>query len=453
MDSIKGERTTSSHVVAIPYPGRGHINAMMNACRILATSNGTSLLITFVVTEEWLGLIGSTNAPPNLRFQTIPNVIPSELVRGADFPGFIEAVHSKMEGPFEELLERLEPPAGFFVADTMLSWALKLGNRREIPVASFWPMAASMLSVALHFDMLASNGHFPINTSERGDERIDYIPGIPSIRLGDILPSRGKLENAHRLILGAVTLATKAKCLLLASFHELETQVIDILKANLPLPIYTLGPYILYINMTPENRVIGPCDMDYFNWLDSQPMSSVLYVSLGSHVMVSGEQMDEIAIGLGASGARFLWVVRSDAPRLQDLSGEMGHVVPWCDQFKVLCHSSIGGFLTHCGWNSTMESIFAGKIMLTFPFAFDQHINSKLIVEDLKIGMKLKNEEEIIKREEIARNVQRLMDSKGNERKEMRRRAREHQEACRRAIEKGGSSYRNLHMFVSDVLL
>ncbi|XXG40299.1 hypothetical protein AAC387_Pa01g1056 [Persea americana] len=85
----------------------------------------------------------------------------------------------------------------------------------------------------------------------------------------------------------------------------------------------------------------------------------------------------------------------------------MGLVVPWCDQLKLLCHSSVGAFFTHCGGNPTMESVFAGKIMLTFPLAVDQSINSKLIVEDWKIGLKLKNEQKIVEREEIARNVQR----------------------------------------------
>lgn len=169
--------------------------------------------------------------------------------------------------------------------------------------------------------------------------------------------------------------------------------------------------------------------------------------------MVSSAQMDEIAIGLHASGARFLWDVRNDASRLQNLSREMGLVVPWSDQLKVLCHSSVGGFLTHCGWNSTMEGVFAGKVMLTFPLGAEQSVNSKLIVEDWKIGLKLKNKEKIVEREEIARNVQILMDLEGDEGKEIRRRARELQEACKRAIGKGGSSYTNLHMFIEDVLL
>ncbi|RWR76042.1 LOW QUALITY PROTEIN: UDP-glycosyltransferase 87A1 [Cinnamomum micranthum f. kanehirae] len=418
----------SRHVVIIPHPSRSHINAMLNFSKLLASSNG-GLHLTFVVTEEWLGLIGSPAAPRNIRLRSIPNVIPSEFVRGADMPGFFAAVQSKMEGPFEELVDQLELPVGFIVADTFLSWAPEFGNRRNIPVASFWPMAASTFSVRWNFDLLISNGHL-------------------SIDISDILVIfHGNLDLRNR-IHGAVSLAAKANCLLVASFHEVETHAIELLKAKLPLPVYSLGPCIPY--MTAENRAMGPHDADYFNWLDSQPKSSVLLCVFWQ--LCNRAQMDEIATGLRASGARFLWIARNDVTRLQHLSGEMGLVVPWCDQLKVLCHSSVGGFLTHCGWNSTMECVFAGKIMLSFPLSAEQFINTKLIVEDWKVGMKLKNHEKIVEREEIARNVQRFMDLENDEGKQLRKRARELQEACKRAIEKAGSSYTNLHTFVGDVL-
>lgn len=130
------------HVAAIPYPGRGHINPMFNFCYLLASMRD-DVLITFVLTQEWLGFIGSDPKPPNLRFFSIPNVIPSELARAADFPGFWEAVMTKMEDPCERLLDRLKPPVTAIVADTFLSWAVGMGNRRNIQVASLWPMSVS----------------------------------------------------------------------------------------------------------------------------------------------------------------------------------------------------------------------------------------------------------------------------------------------------------------------
>ncbi|XXG52971.1 hypothetical protein AAC387_Pa03g1154 [Persea americana] len=449
--------TSAVHVVAIPSPGRGHINPMMNLCKLLASSDD-SLLITFVVTEEWLGFIGSAPTPPNIRLRSIANVIPSELVRGADLAGFVEAVYTKMEAPFERLLEELEPKVSCIVADTYLSWALTVGKRLNVAVASLWPMAPSMFSISYHFDLLKSNGHFPIDelSGERGEERVNYIPGISSIRLADLpFVSAKKGEAALGRVLGAISLSTESHSLLFTSFHGIENHVIDSLRTKIRIPIYHVGPTIPYMTLQdmPQKAMEHP-NPDYFDWLDSQPKSSVLYVSLGSFLSVSGPQMDEIANGLQASGVRFLWVARGDATHLQE-GGNMGLVVPWCDQLRVLCHSSVGGFLTHCGWNSTMESVYAGVPMLTFPLLWDQITNAKLIVEDWKVGLRLKQEfgeKNVVQRQEIAQTVKRFMDLDGDESRELRRRAREMKEICESAIKKGGSSETNLRAFFKEIV-
>lgn len=164
MDPINVERTCTCHVVSVPYPGRGHINPMMNLCKILS-SRSDDILITVIVTEEWLGFIGSESKPENVRFVTIPNVVPSELVRAANMAAFVEAVLTKMEAPVERLLDRFESPATAIIADTFLPWAVGVGNRRNIPVASLWPMSATVFSMFDNFDLLVQNGHFPVDLS------------------------------------------------------------------------------------------------------------------------------------------------------------------------------------------------------------------------------------------------------------------------------------------------
>ena len=137
---------------------------MINLCKLLA-SRQPEILITFVVTEEWLGFIGSEPKPDNIRFGTIPNVIPSELGRAKDFSGFVEAVATKTEAPFEELLDRFEYQVTAIVADNYLVWVPGFGNRRNIPVASLWTMSASVFSILHHFHLLEKNGHFPVELS------------------------------------------------------------------------------------------------------------------------------------------------------------------------------------------------------------------------------------------------------------------------------------------------
>ena len=94
-------------------------------------------------------------------------------------------------------------------------------------------------------------------------------------------------------------------------------------------------------------------NVDYLNWLDHQPSMSVLYISLGSFLSVSCTQMNEIVTALNTSGVCYLWVVRGEVSWLKEKCGDRGLVVPWCDQLKVLSHPSVGGFWSHCGWNST----------------------------------------------------------------------------------------------------
>lgn len=439
------------HVVAMPYPGRGHVNPMMNLCKLLV-SRRDDILITFVVTEEWLDFIGSESKPDSIRFATMPNVIPSELGRAADFPGFVEAVSTKLEAPFERVLDQLGAPVSVILADTYVVWAVGVGNRRNIPVASLWPMPATVFSVFYHFDLLPQNGHFPIEVSERGEELVDYIPGNSPSRIADLPTIFGKnITAVLNRALEAVSKVSKAQYLLFTSIDEIEAQVINTLSTKFPFPLYPTGAAVPSFKL---EHISFKNDLGYSHWLDSQPTNSVLYVSMGSFLSVSSAQMDEIAAGLCDSGVRYLWVARGETSRFQKSCGDMGLVVSWCDQLKVLCHSSVGGFWTHCGWNSTLESVCAGVPMLTFPIFWDQLPNSKLIVEDWKVGWRVKKEggvEKLVKREEIAELVRRFMDLESDKGKEMRGRVREVQEISRRAIGKSGSCITNLDAFIRDI--
>jgi hypothetical protein len=130
---------------------------MLNLCRLLAARDGVT--ITVVVTEEWLGLLGAPAALPDLgprvRFEAIPNVIPSEHGRANDMVGFLEAVYTKMAAPFEQLLDRLPPPAPVaIVADVFVPWTVGVGARRGMPVCLMCPISATMFAVQYSFHLL-----------------------------------------------------------------------------------------------------------------------------------------------------------------------------------------------------------------------------------------------------------------------------------------------------------
>ncbi|CAH8313360.1 unnamed protein product [Eruca vesicaria subsp. sativa] len=450
MDLIKQQPFRTCHVVAMPWPGRGHINPMTNFCKRLLLRD-PNLIVTFVLTEEWLGFIGSDPKPDRISFATLPNLIPSELVRANDFTGFIDAIYTKLEKPFEMLLDSLSsPPPTVIISDTFVVWAVRVGTRRNIPVASFWTESATILSLFVHSDLLAAHGHFPTEPSEsKEDEVVDYIPGLSPTRLRD-LPEiyHGFSHEVFNKFKPCFDELSKAKYLLFPSAYELEPKAVDFFTSKFDFPVYTTGPLI------PFDELSDVSEPEYIKWLDGQPESSVLYISQGSFLSVSEAEMEEIVGGVRESGVPFLWVARGGELKMKKaLEGSAGVVVSWCDQLRVLCHAAVGGFWTHCGFNSTLEGIYSGVPMLTFPLFWDQFLNAKMIVEDWRVGMSVKSNKktEFVKREEIKELVKRFMDGESEEGKEMRRRVCDLSEICHGSVSKTGSSDVNIDSFLKDI--
>ncbi|KEH18132.1 UDP-glucosyltransferase family protein [Medicago truncatula] len=210
-------------------------------------------------------------------------------------------------------------------------------------------------------------------------------------------------------------------------------------------------------------------------WLENQTPNSVLYVCFGSGGTLSQQQINELALGLELSNQKFLWVLREPSNSKDvnyqsatigndnndllkylphgflERTKEQGLVVPlWAPQTKILSHTSTGGFLTHCGWNSTLESIVLGVPMITWPLFGEQRMNAVLLTEGLKVGLKIKfNENGIAERVEIAKVVKDLM--LGEERSEIRQRIEELKDDAACALAEDGSSTRALFEFGTRV--
>lgn len=423
---------------------------MMSFCRLIASRrNDISILI--IVTEEWLGHLIVEENPDSISFMTIPNFLPSEQARVLDHASFMEAVLRDMKDPVEQVFDSLDRRPDLIVADAFLPWAMQIGSPNNIPVASFWPASASLLSIFCNLDLVVSSKFYPIDPSVRGDEeRIHFIPGIPPILLAD-LPDLFQLHRIRILnvIKEAMSFVSQAQLILINSVNILEEGAIEAIQTKLCLPIYPIGPAIPYFNPKPATTTNEP---NYIKWLDSQEERSVLYISLGSFLATENAQLDELATGLKESGVRFLWVARDQASLLSDIVGDKGMVISWCDQMRVLQHNSIGGFITNCGWNTALETVFVGVPPLTFPLIADQPLSSKIVVEDWKIGWRLrKNCHELVPRDEIMRILKRFMDLESYERKELDENCKFLRESLRKSVEEDGSSS-SVDLFLSNVL-
>jgi UDP:flavonoid glycosyltransferase YjiC (YdhE family) len=196
-------------------------------------------------------------------------------------------------------------------------------------------------------------------------------------------------------------------------------------------------------------------DTGCITWLDKQAAGSVLYVNFGSITTLTAEQWVEFAWGLARSMHPFLWVVRADLvegskailPKefLEEIEGR-GMMTGWCNQEDVLAHRAVGGFLSHCGWNSTIESIYEGVPMICWPFFSEQLTNCKYLCSEWGVGMEIGGN---VKRGEVEAMVRELMD--GEKGKEMRRMAGGWKDKATAAIMEGGSSYKNLEKLIEQM--
>ncbi|KAJ3706031.1 hypothetical protein LUZ61_009736 [Rhynchospora tenuis] len=409
------------HVVAIPLPGWGHVNPMLSLCHKLLLSN-PNLLISIILTDEWAHLV-SLPSHPNIRLVTIPNVLPFEADRGSRYEEFVEAVLTLMCGPVEKAIEEVNPPADYILADLLLPWVAGIGRRKKLHVAAFFPQSASVLLALLQFKR-AGNGEMGIDDRDKAKGALRYLPRGSSTHLRDFTTkSRG--QSMHDTFLQVMSWYPFTQALFFNSFDDLESQSLQSLASEISVPIYPIGPLIPLPPTATENSYT-----DYLKWLDTYPDNSVLYVSLGSFLPLSPTELKELSMGLMLSGHPFIWAIKG-VNFLQIVSEslkgyEKGLIVPWCEQCTVLSHRSVGAFITHCGWNSTLEALNCGVPMVVYPLMWDQFPNAKMVVEDWGVGLSIRSgEEETIKAEGIASVVRKVMDFGASERKEIIMRVKE----------------------------
>lgn len=285
-----------------------------------------------------------------------------------------------------------------------------------------------------------------------------------TIQLKDFPDFIIKSDHQH-LMLNFITHVTqrskRASAIMINTFENLEHDVVSSLRSILHPRIYPVGPLpILEDREINRDSEIGRLRLNLWeeeteslslDWLGTKEKKSVLYVNFGSITVLTSEQLLEFAWGLAMSGKEFLWVVRSILPAdfLSETADQGMVVTGWCPQEKVLSHPAIGGFLTHCGWNSMMESVFAGVPMICWPFFADQLTNRKFCCDEWGLGMEIEGE---VKRERVEAVVREVMDGAGGV--EIREKVMEWRRVAGEASAPTcGSSFVNFQRVVNEVLM
>lgn len=224
---------------------------------------------------------------------------------------------------------------------------------------------------------------------------------------------------------------TTAKAIIWNTMEWLEDSIMAKIENKSTVPIFPIGP--LHRIVSAQTSVLKE-DFDCLSWLDEQADNVVIYVAIGSIASYNEKAFGEMAWGLANSQQPFLWVVQPGAihgsewiealPKdFLEAIGGRGYIVKWAPQKQVLAHRAVGGFWSHCGWNSSMESLSEGVPMLCSPCFGDQKVNARYLSYVWRVGIQLENG---LEREEIEKGIRRLMV--GEESKEMRERTKDFKE-------------------------
>ncbi|GAB2211519.1 hypothetical protein Droror1_Dr00024834 [Drosera rotundifolia] len=488
--SNMNQQSQKPHVVCIPFPAQGHINPMMKLAKLL---HHRGFHITFVNTDyshkRLLKSLGpsSLDGLPSFRFEAIPDGQPPS--DNPDVISTLDFMERTCLGPFMELVGSLDgPPVSCVIADAVLMFPVDAAEKLGVIIVQLWTSTASSFLGFMHCRDLLDRGLVPLKdesylTNGYLDEtEIDWIPTMEGIKL-KYLPSfiaRNTDPNDFMLnfVMKIIETNKRASAIIFNTFSSLDHQVLSAASTHhspSPPPYIPIGPLHLLLEQhikDQDNHVINKTtsattlrsnlwkeDPTCLEWLNSREQGSVVYVNFGSITVLTPDQLVEFAWGLANSEHYFLWIIRPDLitsdysstlpAEFLEVTKERGLLAPWCDQESVLRHPAVGGFLSHAGWNSMLESMSCGIPMICWPFFADQQTNTWFSREKWGIALEI---DSAVTRHKVNKQVRELME--GEKGKDMRKKATEWKRLAHEAIAPpAGSSYSNFENLIQSLLL
>ncbi|XP_037481004.1 UDP-glucose flavonoid 3-O-glucosyltransferase 7-like [Triticum dicoccoides] len=469
--------TTSSgsktlRVLLLPHFATGHIHPFTELAVSLAASSPPNAAVEAIiaVTPANVPIVQSLlerHSAAAVKIVTYPFPTVEGLPKGVENLGKaatqadsmrinIAASSEPLMRPAHETLVRAHSPDAIFT-DMLFTWSVDIADKLDMPCVAFHVTGA--------FTMLAMRHLMMEDTAINGEDMVTAPPfptpqiRIPRTELPDLSIFRYVFGKVHSMQAACFGLAVN-------TFSGLEQQYCDMYMCQGYVQrSYFVGPQ-LQSSHSPTDAA-ADSKSQYIRWLDTKSDHSVAYVSFGSCALVSEAQLDQLALGLEASGKSFLWVVRA-AEKWTPPKGwekrveDRGLIITsWAPQTSILAHPAVGVFLTHCGWNSVLEAVAAGVPMLTWPKVHDQFVNERLIADVLGIGDRLwphgaglrredYEKHEVIPADDVARALLTFMHP-GGPGDVMRTRVMDLASKSHAAIA-GGSSHQDLHRLVNDLM-
>ncbi|KAF5956118.1 hypothetical protein HYC85_008974 [Camellia sinensis] len=456
----------STHVLVFPYPAQGHIMPLLDLTHILASRG---LTITILVTPKNLSLLTPLlSKQPSIHTLVLPFPAHPSLPHGVEnakdmpFVGIRAIIHAlgELYNPLLEWFQNHPSPPVIIVSDFLLGWTHHLACQLGIRRFMFSPSSAVFLSV---FD---SMWRYQPKRDDPNDEkalikfpRVPNCPIYPWWQLPVTYRSYVEGDPVSEFIKDGFLSNMASWGLVVNSFNELERVYLDHLMEILGHDrVWAVGPLLPPIDdqsgLIERGGSSSVLPSHVLTWLDTCEDRTVVYVCFGSQALLTNKQMEELALGLEKSGVKFIWCVKElikghvegqygvVPSGFEDRVAKRGLVIrEWAPQVLILSHQAVGAFLTHCGWNSIVEGIFAGVPMLTWPMGSDQFVSAKLLVDELRLATRVcEGAEAVPNSDELAQS---LVDVVCKNRVELVR-VIELREAALEAIKEGGSSSKDL---------
>ncbi|XP_031495249.2 UDP-glycosyltransferase 88B1-like [Nymphaea colorata] len=470
-------RKMKEGVVLFPTTGAGHLVAMIELAKRFRHHSHT-LSITVFLIQDPFSSSPATAAPTSLHVKSVAssdlniNFIDLSAVEppeGAEGLARLLIYIDKLKPLVSEALSSLSSTTTIsaFVLDMFCVTMTDVAAELRIPAYVFFTGAAAAVGGVLYRPTLDRMYQQDLKDLKEPIE----IPGWPLLPPSALpQPIQSKKYPTYKLLLEAARRYPQLEGILVNTFSELEPQAMEALAKGLCVPdgrtppVHTVGP-LLGLAAAPEKS-----DHECIKWLDQQPTSSVVFLCFGSLGSFTKEQIGEMARGVELSGHRFLWSVREQPGEVRGgfprpIDADMDKVLPagfvertserglvwptWVPQVAILSHPAVGGFVSHCGWNSTLESVWFGVPLIAWPLYAEQRMNAILLVQSSGLAVELREPgeyESVVKAELLERAIKRLMDDEEGRR--VREKMKRMKALARNATEEGGSSYLTLASLV-----
>ncbi|KNA09036.1 hypothetical protein SOVF_157320 [Spinacia oleracea] len=470
------------HVVFFPLMAAGHMIPIIDIAKLFASHHVKTTIVTTPLNAPTLTKALNTTTTTTTTTTINVEVIPFPHSNEADgIPQGIENFHkfnsnamafnflkatTLLQQSLEQILEKHKPDC--LVADVLLTFATDVAAKFNIPRLVFLP--ANCFSQCVTHSLIK---YQPFKTVSSDNEEF-LIPHLPhEVKLmKSQLPKmmRGDLDmdivntKWMEIFVQAMETESKSYGVIFNSFYELEPQYADYYRNVIGRKAWSIGPVSLCNreNEAKFQRGEDSCidEHECLNWLNSKNPNSVVYICFGSLAQVSNSQLEEIAMGLEASEQDFIWVLSSSEKddKIEEfekrVQGKGLIIRGWAPQVLILDHQAIGAFVTHCGWNSTLEGLSCGVPMVTWPVFAEHFYIEKLVTQVLETGVGVGAKEwnrmvEGIKWEHIRDAIRKVMV--GEEALELRSKAKKMKDLARKAVEVGGSSYCDLSSLIQEL--